>query len=134
ILDLPFEEGTFDIVVSSEVIEHVPDPLKAITEMHRVLKPGGILVLTTPNRFWYWSVVMANKFNLRKYQGLENWLSQSKINRHFKETGFEIDHSLGIHLFPFVIKAFNPVLDFFHRFNKVLAPVMVNLAFRCSKK
>src|SRR5215831_3044766 len=50
-LDLPFAENEFDTVVSTEVLEHVPDPLRALREMHRVLKPGGCLVLSTP---MYW--------------------------------------------------------------------------------
>lgn len=39
-----------DMAISSHVIEHVPDDLKAINELHRVLKPGGVAVLNTPNR------------------------------------------------------------------------------------
>ena len=47
--DMPFEENSFDIVVSCETIEHVPDPRAAVREMYRVCKPGGMLYLTTPN-------------------------------------------------------------------------------------
>ena len=47
-LDLPFRDQRFDTVISTEVLEHVPDPLRALREMQRVLKPGGFLVLSTP--------------------------------------------------------------------------------------
>src|SRR5438874_2506316 len=50
-LEIPFCNETFDTVVSTEVLEHVPDPLRALREMQRVLKPGGHLVLSTP---MYW--------------------------------------------------------------------------------
>ncbi len=40
---------SFDAVVSCETIEHVPDPAKAVREVARVLRPGGVLFLTTPN-------------------------------------------------------------------------------------
>jgi 2-polyprenyl-3-methyl-5-hydroxy-6-metoxy-1,4-benzoquinol methylase len=53
ILEMPFEDNSFDIVVSSEVIEHTPDPLSAIVEIFRVLKPGGTVILSTPNRLWF---------------------------------------------------------------------------------
>lgn len=45
---LPFADAQFDTVLSSDVIEHLPDPLLAFSEMGRVLKPGGILLLNTP--------------------------------------------------------------------------------------
>lgn len=48
IVQLPFENGAFDAVLCSEVIEHVPDANKVIMELLRVLKPGGYLVLTAP--------------------------------------------------------------------------------------
>jgi len=46
---LPYEDGSFDLVTALEVIEHMEDPFKAVREFHRVLKPGGLLLLTTPN-------------------------------------------------------------------------------------
>ena len=48
ICDIPVEDNTFDVVVSTQVIEHVPDPSGAIKEMSRVLKKGGRLYLTAP--------------------------------------------------------------------------------------
>jgi SAM-dependent methyltransferase len=50
-LRLPFKDGAFETVVSTELLEHVPDPLAALREMERVLKPGGYLVLSAP---MYW--------------------------------------------------------------------------------
>jgi len=46
--DLSFEPNSFDTILCTQVLEHVPDPKKAIEEMSRVLKPGGVLLLTVP--------------------------------------------------------------------------------------
>jgi SAM-dependent methyltransferase len=44
---LGFTDGSFDVVLCTEVLEHVPEPQRAVDEMFRVLKPGGRLLLTT---------------------------------------------------------------------------------------
>jgi len=51
---LPVADGTADVVIMSEVIEHLVDPDGAIAEVRRVLRPGGSLLLSTPNlAAWY---------------------------------------------------------------------------------
>lgn len=47
-LDLPYADGTFDCVIASEILEHVPADDAAIAELVRVLKPGGALAVTVP--------------------------------------------------------------------------------------
>lgn len=46
--DIPVDAATFDAVICTEVIEHVPHPEKVIKEFSRILKPGGVLLLTAP--------------------------------------------------------------------------------------
>ncbi len=78
-LDLPFDPQSFDTVVSTEVLEHVPDPLLAFKEMHRVLRPTGYLILSTP---MYWPRHdLPYDFFRYPYDGLMHLL---------KESGFEV--------------------------------------------
>ncbi|UZE92307.1 MAG: class I SAM-dependent methyltransferase [Methanosarcinales archaeon] len=49
-LDLPFKDEVFDCVVATEMIEHLDSPSEGIDEIKRVLKEGGTIVLSTPNR------------------------------------------------------------------------------------
>jgi SAM-dependent methyltransferase len=46
--NMPFKDGSFDVIVASEIIEHVPDPLNFVRELVRVLTPGGRILITTP--------------------------------------------------------------------------------------
>src|SRR3954451_23657621 len=48
ITDVPFKDGSFDLIVCVHVLEHVPDDRRAIREMVRVLKPGGVALLLVP--------------------------------------------------------------------------------------
>lgn len=49
---LPLPDACADVVTSFTVLEHVADERRALRELRRVLKPGGLLVVTVPNRWW----------------------------------------------------------------------------------
>ncbi|GAA0196711.1 MULTISPECIES: bifunctional 2-polyprenyl-6-hydroxyphenol methylase/3-demethylubiquinol 3-O-methyltransferase UbiG [unclassified Aeromicrobium] len=51
ILDMPYADASFDVVLASEILEHVPEDEQAISELVRILAPGGTLAVTVP-RFW----------------------------------------------------------------------------------
>jgi 2-polyprenyl-3-methyl-5-hydroxy-6-metoxy-1,4-benzoquinol methylase len=48
-MDLPLESGTFDVVLCGDVVEHLRDPVAALARLRVLLKPGGRIVLSTPN-------------------------------------------------------------------------------------
>lgn len=51
--DLAFaDDGSFDVVFAGEVIEHLYDDSRFLREIHRILRPGGVVALTTPNLFF----------------------------------------------------------------------------------
>jgi len=112
ILSLPFPNESFDIVLSTEVIEHTQNPRKAIFEFSRVLKKRGILVLTTPNKVWYPAIFIATKLKVRPYEGLENWVSLRDLKRIFFDAGLKIEKFFGFHLFPFFLQQFTLYLTF----------------------
>lgn len=47
-LDMPFPDNSFDRVIAAEIFEHIPHDTAAIAEMYRVLRPGGLAVVTVP--------------------------------------------------------------------------------------
>ena len=56
---LPFSGGSFDMVISRSVIEHLDDPPAVFREFARVLRPGGKVILVTPNKYDYVSLIAA---------------------------------------------------------------------------
>jgi SAM-dependent methyltransferase len=53
---LPFPEGCFSLIFSRSVFEHLREPARVLSEFHRVLKPGGLCAILTPNRYDYSSL------------------------------------------------------------------------------
>ncbi|MCZ6771992.1 MAG: methyltransferase domain-containing protein [Proteobacteria bacterium] len=51
ITDSNLRDGSFDVILCTEVIEHIQESAAALREMHRLLKPGGVVVLSTPQRY-----------------------------------------------------------------------------------
>lgn len=82
---LPFKRNTLSWILCSEVIEHTPDRGIMIKEFNRVLKPGGILMLTTPNWFsWFGLSRAVAEFIIRKpihagNQPLDEWTTYWRI-------------------------------------------------------
>jgi SAM-dependent methyltransferase len=53
--EMPFPDDSFDLAVSFDVIEHLPDEQHSLRELRRVIKPGGTLLVTVPAYRWLWS-------------------------------------------------------------------------------
>lgn len=131
---LPFRDRVFDIVISSECVEHTLDPMLALREMHRVLRPSGTLVVTTPNRFWKFSLFVANLLRARPYDGFENWISWGNLERHLTKLNMQIDSMFGFHLFPPIFDKSWPLLRGADRFGEIIGPIMLNIAVKAKKR
>jgi ubiquinone/menaquinone biosynthesis C-methylase UbiE len=60
---MPIEDGAADLIVSFETIEHIADPKRFVVECYRILAPGGLLIVSTPNRPVYRQLCPANHFH-----------------------------------------------------------------------
>ena len=68
---LEFDDCSFDVVVAAGVIEYQRDDERALSEMHRVLKPGGLLILNVTNRYSYLGIL----------DGVYRWLKKHRATR-----------------------------------------------------
>lgn len=134
VLELPFRDGAFDVLLSTEVIEHTPDPPAALAELARVVRPGGRIVVTTPCRAWEPVVHMATTLRLRPYNGNENFTWPASARRILEASGIRVERCFGFNLLPLFV----PALDGLHRLLDLaggpLAPLYVNLAVTGTKR
>lgn len=75
--DLPFLDGSFDGVIAQALLEHVLDPARCVAEIHRVLKPGGIVFAETP----FMQQVHAGRYDFTRF----THLGHRFLFRHFDE-------------------------------------------------
>jgi 2-polyprenyl-3-methyl-5-hydroxy-6-metoxy-1,4-benzoquinol methylase len=99
--ELGFHDESFEIVISSEMIEHTERPAEAVRELARVLRPGGVLVITTPNRAWQGLVRLASRLHLRPFHGLENFVSWRTLHAACTAAGVDVVRHVGFHAWPF---------------------------------
>lgn len=88
---LPFSEHSFDLVFSSEVIEHVADTESFLADIFRVLRPGGILVMSTPNSaFWIYRLfgLFGKTVSELQHPGHIRFFSKASLVRLVTHAGF----------------------------------------------
>lgn len=138
---LPFAENSFDVVVSCETIEHLPQVQAALSDLYRVTRPGGRLFLTTPNHFNFMGLYeIYAKYRHPTRQDDQpfdrrQWFLQ--IHGWIRQAGWTILYSDGtVHQFPF-FPGRNPVrwekLEANRKVRKLLSPFAYTY-FVCASK
>lgn len=84
--ELPYEDGTFDLVTAFDVVEHMDDDLAGLREMRRVLRPGGRVLLFVPAFMFLWGLQDDVSHHRRRYR-------MSELRRVLEEAGFEIERT-----------------------------------------
>ena len=79
--ELPFRPGSFDVVVASDVLEHIDDDLRAVQEIARMLRPGGAFIFSVPAHPWLFGPHDAALFHRRRYveRGLRNLVEETGL-------------------------------------------------------
>jgi len=84
--ELPYDDGTFDLVTALDVVEHMDDDLACLREMRRVLRPGGRVLLFVPTFMFLWGVQDDVSNHRRRYR-------LPQLHRVLEQAGFEVERS-----------------------------------------
>ncbi|HEX5875593.1 MAG TPA: methyltransferase domain-containing protein [Pyrinomonadaceae bacterium] len=84
--ELPYDDGTFDLVTALDVVEHMDNDLAGLKEMRRVLRPGGHVLLFVPTFMFLWGLQDDVSHHRRRYR-------LSELRRVLEEAGFEIERT-----------------------------------------
>ncbi|MEZ4384484.1 MAG: methyltransferase domain-containing protein [Nannocystaceae bacterium] len=81
---LPLADGSVDLVTLLDVLEHIDDDAASLATIRRLLRPGGLLVLTVPAYAWLWSEHDEALHHKRRY-------TQGELRRLLEAAGFEVE-------------------------------------------
>lgn len=118
----PFPDAAFDMVFASEVIEHLSDTPAFLAEITRLLRPGGSLVLSTPNSaFWAYRLlgVLGRTLTEVQHPGHVRFFSKRGLTRHLEAAGFKDVRVAGRNMW----------LILGHRVARPLSPLLNALGF-----
>lgn len=83
VTQMPFDDGQFDLVLATDIVEHIDEDTEALAEIRRVLRPGGLALLTVPAFQQLWGAQDDISHHKRRYS-MANFLSVVRV------TGFRI--------------------------------------------
>jgi len=118
---IPFPDESFDKVLCLDVFEHVNDEKKTASEIYRILKPGGVLVLSVPHDFLNFldpdDLTRGFRNFIRRYVRPKPLLShpkhrhysEEKLREFFSEFNFEVTHRSGTPVFWFLTMLYGGV-------------------------
>lgn len=84
--ELPYDDNTFDLVTALDVVEHMDNDLAGLSEMRRVLRPGGRVLLFVPTFMFLWGLQDVVSNHRRRYR-------LPQLRRVLEQAGFEIERT-----------------------------------------
>lgn len=127
---LPFEDGSFDLVMATDVVEHVEEENEAVAEIYRVLHPGGFALITVPAFPSLWGLQDIQSHHLRRYR-------RAEFHKLLADAGFEIRriYYFNYLLFPAiwaarqVIRLLKPKIESENQVNTLMINRLLSLIF-----
>ena len=129
ITDYPAPDAAFDVVFFNHVLEHIPDDRRALAEVYRILKPGGLLILGVPNEgALFWRLAYALQPGSRDTSDHVHFYTAKSLASMSREAGFVVQdiHPIGWGLphwtLDAMVRGSKWVDDLFEKVGRVLLP------------
>ncbi len=90
LLNTNFEGESFDVITMFDVLEHVPDPKKLIQEVSRIVRPGGLIIINTPDAESLWAKVLGKRWQLIMPPEHINYFSPQNLSMYLEDVGYEV--------------------------------------------
>lgn len=130
---LPFKSNSFDLIISLEVIEHLIEAETFLSEIHRILKSNGSLIISTPNIAWWGYRLSCLKGSPPKKEGYHfRFFTHQTLTKLISKSGYEITRSNSFTTIPYLNRILpnpiHPTINFWPNF------LAQDLVFLCQKK
>lgn len=124
--NLPFPDYSFDLLISTGLLCFLKKPEKTLLEMHRVLKPGGKLVVGTLNRWSPWALFRRIKGMFKEtIYNQARFISPTELEGLIRRAGFEVrETSTCLFFFPVNCKLYLKLAEPFEKLDRVVIPRM----------
>lgn len=125
-MNLPFPESSFEVVISTGLLCFLVEPEKALIEMHRVLKPGGRLIIGTLNRWSPWALFRRIKGMFKEtIYNQARFISPTELEGLIRRAGFEVRETRTcLFFFPVNCKLYLKLAEPFEKLDRALIPRM----------
>jgi SAM-dependent methyltransferase len=91
VTDYPVRDDAFDVIFFNHVLEHIGDDTRALSEAHRILKPGGLLMLGTPNEgVWLWQLAYRLQPKMLKTSDHVQFYTAETLAEKCRAAGFSV--------------------------------------------
>jgi len=100
-LATPFRDGSFDLVYHQGLLEHFRDPLRLLRENHRVVRPGGLVLVDVPQKYHIYTLVKQGLIAVNRwFAGWETQFSPREIRALVERVGFRCERVYGYGMHP----------------------------------
>lgn len=125
-MNLPFPESSFEVVISTGLLCFLVEPEKALIEMHRVLKPGGRLIIGTLNRWSPWALFRRIKGMFKEtIYNQARFISPTELEGLIRRAGFEVRETRTcLFFFPVNCKLYLKLAEPFEKLDRAVIPRM----------